>query len=625
MLNFIRSHAASWVVKILFLVLILSFAAWGIGDIFRLQRQGGPAITVGKVEIGREAVANQFDTLIRSMQPLFNNRLDREQARQIGLLDRAVDQLVGDALLEQETRRLDILASDDAVRRAIQSEPSFQGAGGTFDRARFEQILATIGMSEEGYVNTVRRDLTAGQLVGAVSSGAEAPPLLAESLYRHRNERRVAEAAVIPVDSAAPIPAPQEAVLTEWYEKHKDQFQAPEYRSITLVELSPAAMAKDIAVTDEEVAAEFEARKGAFGQPERRELVQVVAGDEAAAKRVQEIAQGGADLAAAAQQAGAPAPVELGLVEKGQLPDAVDDAAFAAADGAVTAPIRSDLGWHVVQVRKIEPGQTPDLAEVKEDLRRELALHQAADRIADLANQFEDALAGGAKLEEAAKQTGFEPRKIDAVDASGHGPDGAAVPGLAEAPQILAAAFETESGSESPLGELGTGGYFMVRVDGITPAQPRPFDQVRDKVLAAWEGEERRHRAEEAANALAEKVKGGADFAVAASEAGGSLKTTQPLKRTDAAAEAGLPPEATGKIFALKQGDVTVAPAENGFAVLRLKEVVPAVPAADPQGLKSVEAELQRAVANDTVVSFQNALRRRYPVEIDRDALQTLF
>ena len=88
MLNFIRSHAASWIVKILFFVLILSFAAWGIGDIFRLQTQGGPAITVGEVEIGREEVAKQFDTLIRSMQPLFNNRLDREQASVCDQLER---------------------------------------------------------------------------------------------------------------------------------------------------------------------------------------------------------------------------------------------------------------------------------------------------------------------------------------------------------------------------------------------------------------------------------------------------------------------------------------------------------------------------------------------------------
>src|SRR5687768_4879260 len=156
MLTFIRSHAASWIVRILFVLLILSFAAWGIGDIFRLQTEGGPAVTVGEVEIGRDVVARQFDNLIRQMQPLFNNRLDREQARQIGLLDRAVEQVVGDALLEQETRELDIIATNDSIRRAIQSDPTFRGADGKFDRSRFERLIASAGMTEQGYVESLR-------------------------------------------------------------------------------------------------------------------------------------------------------------------------------------------------------------------------------------------------------------------------------------------------------------------------------------------------------------------------------------------------------------------------------------------------------------------------------------
>jgi len=623
MLTFIRSHAASWVVRILFLILILSFAAWGIGDIFRLQGKGGPAVTVGAVEIGRDEVARQFDELIRQMQPLFNNRLDREQARQIGLLDRAVEQLVGDALLQQEARTLDVLATDDSIRRAIQTDPTFRGADGKFDRTRFERLIGSAGMTEQGYVDSLRRDLASGQLIGAVSSGAEVPPLLVETVYRHRNERRIGEAAVIATPAGAEIAPPEEAALREFYEKTKAQFQAPEYRAVTLVTLAAEALAKDIQIPEEELAAEYEARKEQLGQPERRDLVQVVASDQATAQRVQEQVQGGADLAAAASQAGAPAPVELGLVEKSALPGPVADAAFAAQQDAVTAPVQSPLGWHLVQVRKIEPGHQPTFAEAKDNLRHEMALNQAADRIADLANQFEDALAGGATLEEAAQQTGFATRKIAAVDAAGKDPNGAPVEGVTA--QVAAATFETDAGAESPLSELEKGGYFMVRVDGLTPAQPRPFEQVKEQVLSSWQNEERRHRAEESAKAIAEKVRGGADFAAAATEAGAAIKVTQAVKRTDAAAEAGLPPQATARLFELKPGEVAVVPTDAGFAVLRLKEVVAAVPAADAEGMKSVEAELTRTFSNDLAFAYQNALRQRYPVEIDQEALQNLF
>lgn len=623
MLNFIRSHAASWIVKILFFFLILSFAAWGIGDIFRLGTQGGPVIEVGDAQIGREAVTEQFDALIRSMQPAFGNRLDRDLARQIGLLDRAVAQLVGDALLAEEARALDIRASDDRVREAIQSDPVFRGADGRFDRTRFERLLATAGMSEQGFVEGLRRDLAAGQLVGAVSGGAKVPPILTEALYRHRNERRIAEAALVEI-AGADVPAPPEQVLTDWHAARADQFQAPEYRALTLVSLSPEVLARDAAIGEEELTLEFEARKDRLGRPERRDLLQVVVADQALAQRIGELAQGGGDLAAAAREAGAPAPVELGLIERNRLPSTVADAVFAAPEGSVTQPVQSPLGWHVVQVRKIEPGHAPTFEEVKEELRRELALHQAADRIADLANQYEDALAGGASLEEAAAQIGFEPRKIAAVDASGRTPDGTDIEGLDA--RILAAAFETEAGTESPLGESEDGGYFMVRVDGVTPPQPRPFDAVRAEVLGAWLEEERRRRAEEAANALAEKVRAGADFAAAAGEAGSTLKTTAPLGRGgQAAGDAALPSEATGRLFELMPGEIGVVAAGDGFVVLRVKEVIPAVPAADPDGMKSMEAELARALAGDLVASYQDALRRRHPVEIDRDALQSLF
>jgi hypothetical protein len=120
-------------------------------------------------------------------------------------------------------------------------------------------------------------------------------------------------------------------------------------------------------------------------------------------------------------------------------------------------------------------------------------------------------------------------------------------------------------------------------------------------------------------------VKGGAYYATPATEAGSMVQTTAPLKRADAAQAAGLPPQATARLFELKPGEAAVVPTDQGFAVLRLKEIVPAVPAADAEGMKSLEAELSRTLSNDVAFAYQNALRQRYPVEVDQDALQALF
>src|SRR5207247_11472474 len=137
--------------------------------------------------------------MFQSMQRRFTKRRDRDHALQIGLLNRAVDQLIAEALLQQETQKLGIIASDNVVLHAIQTDPNFQGPDGKFDRSRFERILAGSELSEQGYVELLRRDLTAGQLIGPVSTGIAVPRILTETVYRHRNERRVGEAAVVPV------------------------------------------------------------------------------------------------------------------------------------------------------------------------------------------------------------------------------------------------------------------------------------------------------------------------------------------------------------------------------------------------------------------------------------------
>src|SRR5262245_28736238 len=380
MLSFIRSYAASWVVKILFLVLILSFAAWGIGDIFRLQRASTAVATVGNVKIGRQQLVNQFDSEVKRLQPLFNNRLDRDQARQMGLVDRALDQLVGAALLDQEADHLGVVATDSAVRHETYAQPAFQNQQGQFDRGQFMRVLATNGMSEQGYVALLREDLIERQVVEAVTAGVAAPDVLAESLYRFRNERRSMEAAILPIDASAAVPSPEGDTLMAWYEKHKDRFQAPEYRALTYVVLSADILAATIAVSDADIAAEYEQRKASLGRPETREAKQVVAADEAIARKVAKLAESGKDLAAAATEAGAPAPVSLGTVRKDPLPPTVADTVLTTAAGQVSQPVKSPLGWHVIQVTKVEPGSTPTLAEARDKIKHDLALGRATDK-----------------------------------------------------------------------------------------------------------------------------------------------------------------------------------------------------------------------------------------------------
>ncbi|HEX2113892.1 MAG TPA: SurA N-terminal domain-containing protein, partial [Alphaproteobacteria bacterium] len=158
MLQTIRSKTAGVVVKVLFAILVGSFAVWGIGDYAFLQRGEEVAIRVGDTKITPEQLSIEYRREVDRLRRAFG-QFDVELARQIGLMDQVVDRLVRDTLFEQEAARLGIVVSDDIVRDRIAANPAFHGLTGSFDRNVFQRVLSENGYSEAQYVQLLRQEL----------------------------------------------------------------------------------------------------------------------------------------------------------------------------------------------------------------------------------------------------------------------------------------------------------------------------------------------------------------------------------------------------------------------------------------------------------------------------------
>jgi len=164
-----------------------------------------------------------------------------------------------------------------------------------------------------------------------------------------------------------------------------------------------------------------------------------------------------------------------------------------------------------------------------------------------------------------------------------------------------------------------------VRVDEVTPARPQPYEEVRSEVLQRWLSERLDELTRERATALVERIKGGADFAAASVKAGAEARTSKPLLRTEEDKDAGLDAAAIARLFELKPGEVTVEPGDGGFTVLRVKEIVAAVPAAETEALKETREAASVSVSAELLRQYEDALKGRFPVTVDRDAIETLF
>jgi peptidyl-prolyl cis-trans isomerase D len=349
--------------------------------------------------------------------------------------------------------------------------------------------------------------------------------------------------------------------------------------------------------------------------------------DQAAALRAKELLDQGREFAAVAKEiAGLEEDViDLGVRTRREILPELADAAFGLATEAHSDPVESPLGWHLLRVTEIAPGKSKTFAEVREALARELAGEQAIDGLFELANRLEDALGGGASIEEAASRSDVDVVRIDAIDATGRDRLEQAVAGLPPGQQFLGTAFETPEGEESALTEAGSDVYFVLRVDSVTPPALRSLDKVRDRVVAAWQEERRAEAAKAVATGLEDSLKGGGDAASLAAQARAEYAVSEPFVRAPGGDTGRLSVQIIGSLFSLDVGGVAKGRLAEGYTVARLKEVRPATASDDKAGVDALSRQVSDAMQGDILNQFAGALRSRFPVTTNAAAIEDVY
>ena len=625
MLEMMRSKAASWVVKILFLFLILSFAIWGVGDMFRGRGALQTVAEVGGTEIARQDLSDQFRRLMNTMRSRFGESFDTQKAVQLGLLDQTLDQIVNSRLLLLDAQDLGLDVGDDLIRTTIRNAPEFRGVGNNFDPLRFREFMVQQGFgSEAGYVSVLRQDMLRRQITGTVVAGASPPKQLVDLLFGFRNERRVAEVVTVPLGDAKSLADPDAATLADFHKKNPGMFTAPEYRQVTTLYLDPVEQAAGMTVPEQRLRDEFQSRLPTLSVPERRDLEQLLFQDEAAAQNVSAAIKAGSAFAKAAEDVAKIKPTALGKLTKGDLPPELATVAFSLPQGAVSEPTKSSLGWHLIHVIGIDPGKTPSFDDVKKQIRDDVAREMAVDQLGRLTNQIDDALAGGGTLEEAAAKAGTRLLKIDAVDARGMGRSGKPVAGLPKDPKFLNIAFSSPQGEVSTIEDTSDGGFFLLRVDKIVPPALKPLDEVRAQAIAAWKSRQLLDRARKEAEAIRDDAKALGSLAKAAEKKGLKAATSAPFSRFIREPSSPVSDTLAAELFRVKPGGVAMAESDQGFVVAELKSVTPADPAQNKDERKTIEDQLHTALNDDLLNQYIAALKQRYTVKINREAVDSV-
>jgi peptidyl-prolyl cis-trans isomerase D len=628
MLRGLRQASSGWLGKsimgLVVTVLVVSFAIWGIGDIFRGFGRSSLA-KIGHTEVTIEQFRQLYNERLQNFGRQIGRVITLEQARTLGIDRQITQQIFSEILLDERVRELRLGVSDAEIAKRIMQDPSFQGPSGQFDRQRFEQLIRSAGFTEQRFVAEQRRNILRGQLVGTLTKAPIAPSAVVEAADRFQNEQRTIDYVLFDRAKAGEIEAPAPEVLAEYFEQRKAQFRAPEYRKVVIVALLPAERARWMEISDEDLKQAYEERKNRLATPERRQIQQIVFPNADEARAASERISKGEMFEAIAKERGlGDKDIDLGTVGKATMLDrTVADAAFALKEGDVSAPVQGRFGTVLLRVVKVEPEKVPTFAEAADQLRTDLANERAKADVASIYDKVEDERSLGKPLAETAEKLKLEARTVE-IDRSGNDPAGQPVANLPQQQRLITSAFAADVGTDNDPLQVD-GGYVWFEVSGITPERDRKLDEVKDQVEASWREAETAKRLQAKATAFLDKVKGGTPLADAAAADGLKVENRAGIKRASTT-----PPLSEASIDAIfraaKDAAGSAAADQPGEQlVFRVTEVVPPMTDLASDESKRLRDALNNAISGDVENEYLALLQREIGMTLNERALRQVL
>jgi peptidyl-prolyl cis-trans isomerase D len=547
-----------------------------------------------------------------------------------GGLDQVLNQLIDRTAIAEYARSQGFRAGDNLINSEIRQIAAFRGPDGNFSPEIYQNAITAQGLNDAMVRDDLRQGLLAQLMLEPATVGISYPQAAANRYALLFKERRIGTIGFLPSSAFAPTREPDEATLAGFYQTARARFIRPERRVIRYAVFGPEAVEGSIAPTPAAIAARYERDKAQYAARELRSFTQLIVPTQAAAEAIRQRVAGGISLEAAAQAAGLRTSQLASLQQaalSSQASQAVAAAYFGAAEGALTTPARSPLGWHVARVDAVrrEAGQT--LAQATPAIAAALTEENRAQALGDLAADIEQRLDEGETLVQVAQALSLTPQSTAPVLASGAGYAGGegAPPAVAPA---LATAFQMDESSPQLAQLPGSDRFLIFEVTGITPSAVAPLAEIRGDVVAAWRQSEGARAAKAAADRILAKLARGISFAeaVAAEKSGLPTPESINLSREELAARRERVAPALALMFSMAQG--TAKPLEasrdEGWYVVDLDRIeLGKLAPGDPLAAQA-RSELATAFTGELTQQAVAAIRKEVGVEINPAAVDAV-
>ena len=573
MLQNIRDNSQGWIAKTIIGIIVMLLALTGFDAIFNAASNSRNAAEVNGEEISLDELNQAMNMQRRQLAQQLGGNFDPSMLDDKLVRESSLRALIDRALLLQGARDADFAFSEAALDQMILQTPEF-AVDGVFNAARFDQVIQQMGYTRLQFRELLKQEMLIGQLRAGISGSGFVTDEQIEAFARLEQQTRDFATITVPAETAAVDVSNDEA--REYYEKNTDRFRSPEQVVLEYLELNKESFFDQVEVSEEDIKNLYQQRIANLAEQRRAAhiLIETDGSDDATAKeKIDEVAKrlaSGEDFSALAKElsqdpGSANEGGDLGFAGPGVYDPAFEEALYGLEEGQVSAPVRSDFGWHLIKLLGVQSPEIPTLESLKPELVRELKAQQVEQRFVEASKQLEDTAFESSDLLQPAQELGLSVQTTEAF-----GREGGA--GVAANRQVIQAAFSDEvlvDGANSGVIELDPDTVVAVRVKEHLQPEVLPFDAVKDDIIAQLKSS----KAAEQALAKGEQL-------IATLSDGGQVEQQwQPVEAASRSQE-GVEPAVLQQVFRMPKPEASDKPSygsvrlsDGDFVVVRLSGV----------------------------------------------------
>ncbi len=573
MLDYIRSNAQSFGVKLAFGIIILVFVFWGVGSLNEgdtvnlVATVNGDAITARDFEI---AYRRAEEAVLRQNPGLGREQFKQELGRQV------LRGLVEQVLLKKVAADAGLAVTPLELRAAVGQIKAFQNEQGQFDPATYQRLLEAQHMSPAQYESEMNDELLRQKMYDLITAAAWTSPDASRNRYDFLREKRSVDYLFVPASQFKDISKPADDTVENYYKAHINDFSIPAKVTIAYIRVAPEDLVKPDSISEADARAWYAANLARFSQEEQvkaRHILVPLAEDasEADVKKAQEQAtiivseltngKKFSEVADAHNGPNAAGPGgELGWLKRGMTVEPFEKTAFALEPGKISEPVRSRFGLHIIQVEEKRAAGTKPFADAAAEVRAAMAQEQGTDKLSDVLDTLIEDNILGKQLDKSAQKLGLGLAEIGPVSAV----ELAAKLGIK--PDDAEALLNTPA--DSPMDRALEAGdaYIVARVLKNVPASVEQLEAVKNTIIDRLQNEK---ALDAAMRAAVERRKSLADGVISPTlKVSLGIRSAAPMERSGSLAEFAPSLELSSAVFGASVGQWLPEP----FAVTDAKE-----------------------------------------------------